>query len=309
MNITLERYRWQLYNATVVSLRRVHEDLIVMRVCGDRGLPSIVAGQYTLLGLGDWEPGVDRSSIAAGKPTLIRRPYSVSCPILDEHGAVQRIGDGGFLEFYVARIRPPTSNPVSLTPRLFALQEGDRLFLGPHARGRYTLEPVQADEDVIFCATGTGEAPHNAMLAELLARGHRGRIVATVSVRMRRDLAYLDIHRQAERLFPRYRYVPLTTRERENLEPGHEEYVGKLYLQQLFADDDRCRTALGFVPQAGNARFFLCGSPAMIGLPRRQADGSASFPELAGMVETLARRGFRLEEPKVAGNVHCEKYW
>ena len=36
----------------------------------------------------------------------------------------------------------------------------------------------------------------NAMLAELLANEHRGRIVATVCVRYRRDLAYLSKHRQ-----------------------------------------------------------------------------------------------------------------
>ena len=70
-----------------------------------------------------------------------------------------------------------------MTPRLFMLREGDRLFLSEKIAGVYTLDPVQPDDTVIFLATGTGEAPHNYMLWELLRRGHPGRILSACCVR------------------------------------------------------------------------------------------------------------------------------
>jgi ferredoxin--NADP+ reductase len=39
-------------------------------------------------------------------------------------------------------------------------------------------------------ATGTGEAPHNAMIAELLARHHAGPIVSAVGARNRAEPGY-----------------------------------------------------------------------------------------------------------------------
>lgn len=307
------RLRWQLYNAELVELRRVHDDLAIFRVRGDRGPPTVAPGQYTLLGLGTWEPRDDGLELPpewfAHGGTLLRRAYSVSSPVLNERGVLTRIADRDWLEFYITCVRRPEDRPPSLTPRLFALQPGARLFLGTHAKGTYTLDSVRADEDLIFCATGTGEAPHNAMLAELLAGGHRGRIVSAVSVRHRRDLGYLEVHRELERRFPHYRYLPLTTREPENLDPGHPGYTGKRYLQQVFGDDDLCEQLVGFVPQPGNARLFLCGNPAMIGLPGRGPEGEPVFPEPRGMAQLLTERGFRLQARHDSGDVHFEKYW
>lgn len=68
-------------------------------------------------------------------------------------------------------------------PGCLRFRQGIAMFLGPHAHGSYTLRDVKPDDDVLFVATGTGEAPHNAMTAELLSRGHRGRIASITCVR------------------------------------------------------------------------------------------------------------------------------
>jgi len=233
-----QRLRWQLYNATVESVRQVHDELAILRVRGDSPSPRLEAGQYTLLGLGNWEPRIDEHAPpTAPQPKLIRRVYSVTCPVVDDAGNLAGVNDHAWLEFYVALVSKPGDDPPSLTPRLFKLQPGDRLYLGEHVSGRYTLAPVGPDDDVIFCATGTGEAPHNAMIAALLTRGHRGRIVSATTTRFRYDLAYLTQHRDLERQWANYRYLPLTTREPENLDADHPDYVGKLYLQHVFGDD------------------------------------------------------------------------
>ena len=44
------------YNATVVSLQKVHPDLMILRVRPDFPRPEYKPGQYTSLGLGYWEP-------------------------------------------------------------------------------------------------------------------------------------------------------------------------------------------------------------------------------------------------------------
>jgi len=48
----IEESRNAKYNATVVSIRKVHSDLMVLRVKPDKAIRPHRAGQYTLLGLG-----------------------------------------------------------------------------------------------------------------------------------------------------------------------------------------------------------------------------------------------------------------
>src|SRR5260370_30605696 len=103
------------------------------------------------------------------------------------------------------------------------VREGDRLFLGPKITGVYTLDPVGPEDTVIFLATGTGEAPHNYMLWELLRRGHRGRLLSVCCVPLRKDLGYFATHEDLLRRFPHHTYLSLTTREPDTI--GHKKYI------------------------------------------------------------------------------------
>ena len=218
-------------------VKQVHEDLRIMRFVTDKRFPPFQAGQYVALGLGDWEPrvtGVDEERRDhLNKHRLIKRAYSISCSLFHPSGNLVRVTDCPYLEFYVSLIRHAELKPPALTPRLFALSEGDRLFVESHAAGRYTLEGVQDNDNVLFLATGTGEAPHNAMVAELLARSHRGQIASVVSVRYQKDAAYVVAHQEMARRLPNYKYLVSTTREPENLDPSHPRFCGKRFLQDL----------------------------------------------------------------------------
>jgi ferredoxin--NADP+ reductase len=314
-----------VYNATVERIVRAHDELMILRVRPDAPAEPFEPGQYTTLGLGYWEPRIPGAQPETlderQRNTLCKRAYSIGCPMLDKEDRVVRTADIDFLEFYVTLVRW-ADHPPGLTPRLFALAEGARIFLGPRAHGHYTLAEIGPDDDVLFAATGTGEAPHNAMLAELLGRGHRGRIAMATCARYRQDLAYLETHRRLERLFPPYRYLPLTTREPENTDPSAPGYVGKQYLQSYFASGG-LEAALGWPLDPQRAHVFLCGSPAMIGAPRIMHGDEPVYPEPAGMVEVLMQRGFRLGAAAAhparstvdAGasadraNIHFEKFW
>jgi ferredoxin/flavodoxin---NADP+ reductase len=300
------------YNASVVGLRHVHGELMVLRVRPDAGVPEYRAGQYTTLGLGYWEPRApDTQAEHLTEEELhkmVKRAYSMSFPVLDDAHCLVHRRDCDFLEFYVVLVREAPGAPPALTPRLFHLKPGDRLFVGTKTTGHYTLGPVGEGQDVVFLATGTGEAPHNAMVAELLERQHTGQIVNAVCVRLLADLAYLDIHRAVEQQAANYRYIPLTTREPENVDPSHLGYVGKQYIQKLI-ESGRLETELGHVLDPSRTHVFLCGNPAMIGIPHVNDDGSRSYPQPAGVIELLERRGFHADERGRMGNVHFEKYW
>jgi ferredoxin--NADP+ reductase len=304
------------YNARVVRVQFIHDELLILRGEPDGEWPRFAAGQYTLLGLSAAEPRVDdirptgrlTQPAAHGEAGLIRRAYSISCPMLDAAGRLVTCAALPFLEFYIALVSRPSDDPPMLTPRLFALREGDRLFLGPHPHGRYTLEPVRPHDDVVFLATGTGEAPHNAMIAELLAQGHAGRIICVTCGRHRRDLGYVDTHRELERRYPQYRYVAMTTREPENLDPARGDYVGKRHLQD-FVRGRELADLLGGRLDPERTHAYVCGNPAMIGLPQHGPNGEPVFPEPPGVVQALTRLGLRLDEPRQPGTIHVEKYW
>lgn len=304
--------RLEHYNATVTHVRKVHEELMILRVRPDDGVPEYQAGQYTLLGLGYWEPrvaGTQAEHLADDQVCkMAKRAYSISFPIFDDARRLLRQADCDFLEFYVVLVRESPGTPPALTPRLFGLKLNDRLFVGTKIAGHYTLSSVAEGEDVIFLATGTGEAPHNAMISDLLGRGHSGRIISAVCVRQHIDLAYHTAHVVLEQRFPNYRYLPLTTREPINLDHSHPGYIGKQYIQSLI-ETGRLESELGHSLSPNRTHIFLCGSPAMIGIPHVDEHGNHDYPRPTGVVELLEQRGFQADVHGHTGNIHFEKYW
>ncbi len=299
--------RKKTYNATVARLVKIHGDLMLLRVRPDFPLPKHRPGQYTVLGLGLWEPrfpGCQEEDLGPGdEAKLGRRSYSISCPILDDDGRLLEPAD--WLEFYIVLVRDTGGAKAPLlTPRLFMLREGDRLHLGEKITGHYTLEGVKPTDAVVFLSTGTGEAPHNYMLWELLTRGHQGPILNACCVRYRRDLGYLPTHEKLMARHPNYKYLSLTTRE--GVGPG-----GKVYIQDLITSGELDRQ-VGRPLDPAATHVYLCGNPKMIGIPEKDREtGETRFPKPAGAIEVLTRRGFIIDQPakKQPGNIHFEKYW
>lgn len=301
--------RRQRYNATVVWLRKAHSDLMILRVKPDFPLPQHKPGQYGSLGLGYWEPrfpGCQEEVLTPGEEAkLARRAYSISCSVLDDRGQLLEADRTGWLEFYVVLVRETDREKApALTPRLFMLREGDRLFLGEKITGHFTLDAVKPGDAVIFLATGTGEAPHNYMLWQLLRQGHTGRILSACCVRYRRDLAYLALHEELMRRYPHYTYLSLTTREAETVQH-------KVYIQDLITSG-QLEERLGQPLDPARTHVFLCGNPKMIGVPvKDRGTGQMAYPQPLGVIEILEKRGFTCDQPQVKrkGNIHFEEYW
>lgn len=299
----------QKYNATVVHLHKPYSDLMIVRVKPDFARPAHQPGQYTTLGLGFWEPrcpDVQEEKLKPGDANkLARRSYSISCSVLDDTGELLDIGRTDWLEFYITLVRQSEKEEgPALTPRLFLLALGDRLHLGEKITGNFTLEGVKPTDTVVFLSTGTGEAPHNYMLWQLLRDRHPGRILAACCVRYRRDLAYHATHDVLMARYPNYTYLPLTTREGTG--PG-----GKVYIQDLIQSGELERQ-LGRTIDPATTHVYLCGNPRMIGAPEKdRTTGELVYPKPTGVIELLRERGLELDRPavKLRGNIHFEKYW
>ena len=290
------------YNATVVYLEMVHSDLMILRIRPDFPMPAYKAGQYCSLGLGYWEPralGCQAESLTEDDlKKVVKRAYSVSSSIESKPGTLRDPSQDDFAEFYIVLVRENLDGRVpALTPRLFALREGDRISMHEKFTGHYTLDPVKEGETILFLGTGTGEAPHNAMLCELLRRGHTGRIISACCVRYQRDLGYLGTHQRLMIRYPNYSYLPLATRESAH----------KVYIQDLITTGE-----LDAVLDPARTHVYLCGNPKMIGVPTKDKEtGARVYPHPAGVIELLEARGFAADNAaaKMKGNIHFEEYW
>ena len=341
LNVTIpegmskEDLREEHYNATITHFREIHDTLVIFQVKADFPLPPYKPGQYVSLGLGWWEDrsegcGKDKllmlgERVAALKDNeqpapleerekltneydvlvqkLIKRSYSICHPVLDETGAFADPLKENSLEFYITIIRGWDDGDTAplLTPRLALKGEGDRVFMQPKITGFYTLDGIPKESDLIFGATGTGEAPHNPMIAELLQNGHEGQIISINCARYIEDLAYVDIHRKLEERFANYRYVVLTTRD---LPPG----VPKVYVQD-FIKNGSLEDILG-KPIDPSMHFFLCGNPDMVGAPKR-VKGKFVYPDSEGVIEILETGypDFTSVRKDPGCNIHFEEFW
>ncbi len=300
--------RTQRYNGTVVFLHKVHSDLMILRVKPDFPKPEHLPGQYSTLGLGNWEPRLPGTGQENLKPEdekkLTRRAYSLGCTILDNKANLLDLSHTDYLEFYVVLVRTTDDGkPAILTPRLFMLTPGDRIQIGEKITGHYTLEGIKPTDNIIFLSTGTGESPHNYMLWDLLRKNHEGKIVASCCVRYNKDLAFIRVHQELMRRFPNYRYIPLTTRD------GTENQ--KRYIQDLLTSGE-VEAQLGEPLNPVKTHVFLCGNPKMIGVPiKNMQTGERSYPTPMGVIEILEQRGFEIDnnKTKTKGNIHFEEYW
>lgn len=266
--------------ATVIEIIEVHAALRRMTLQFDHFPLLPTAGQFVNLGLLNAEGAV------------IKRAYSISSPIIN-NGSTLAPWQALINEFYVARVEGG-----EFTPNLFDIKLGESVLAQSKAVGHYTLsENIKKTDTIIFASTGTGIAPHNAMLRQLLAAGHEGKLVVLDCVRYKNDLAYQDAY---QKLGDRVIYVPLVTREAEK----------KMYIQD-FIESNVLESDYGVQISPKHAHVFCCGNPSMIGIPKKNREtGKYDFPETRGLIEVLMGQfGLTIFRPSTGGDIHFEKYW
>ncbi len=215
----------------VVTLRRdVSSDLWIVRLRPEEKI-RFLPGQYVTVGL----PGETR---------LMERPYSVASSPRDEE-----------LEFFLELV--PGGH---LTPHLYDVPEGGRVWLRREARGRFLFDEQSGRRNHFMVATVTGVAPFVSMLREFAARHDEGRsvpyrIALLQAASIARELGYCDELSNCARRFEWFTYLP--TVSRAWLDPAWTGELGR-------AEDvlRKHMDNLGFAPGATTA--YACGNPDMI---------------------------------------------
>lgn len=265
-------------NAIVIQRMEVSPGLIILRVKPDGwALPSWKSGQFAVLGLPVSAPRVALSDEEDGElapDKLIKRAYSISSASQERD----------YVEFFITLV-----HSGALTPRLFHLRVGDRVFMGERIKGLFTLDQLPRGSNLVFVGTGTGLAPYMSMLRSEIECSPDRQTAVLLGARHSWDLGYRGELIAMQRYCPTFHYLPTISRPDKELGPwtGHTGYVQDLWRGEAF------RKAWGGTPSPEDTRVLLCGSPEMI----------------ESMLEILAADGFKEHRRKDPGQVHVEKYW
>jgi ferredoxin/flavodoxin---NADP+ reductase len=264
------------YNATVIGREDINPQLIILRVRPDGDWSAFVPGQFAVLGLKPSEPRIPEAEPEekVHEPDkLIRRAYSIASSSLERQ----------YIEFFLTLV---TSG--ELTPRLFALRPGHRVFLSSKITGGFTLDRVANGRSVLLIATGTGLAPYMSMLRTVLIDETKRKFVVLHGARCSWDLGYRAELESLARLRPNLKYLPSITRPEQD--PHFRGLTGRI--QSLMAQGV-VETNAGLELDPGQTDVFLCGNPDMI-----------------TEVKTLLQaKGFIADQGRQLGNIHVEEYW
>ena len=264
------------FNATVIGREEIHRDLLVLRVRPDDKLFEFKPGQFAVLGLPGSAPRVataDLEQPSAEPDKLIRRAYSIASASVERR----------YVEFFITLV-----NSGSLTPRLFNLKHGSKVFLGPKASGTFTLDRTPPGKTAVLIATGTGLAPYVSMLRTILTTETQRKFVVLHGARYSWDLGYRGELESLARLRPNFTYIPSITRPDQD-----QHFLGRIGRIQALLEQGALQKDAGVQLDPEHADVFLCGNPEMIKV----------------VTEMLEKKGFKRGDAKNPGNVHVEEYW
>jgi len=263
-------------NAIVTQRTEIAPGLMIMRVAPQGWeLPAFKPGQFAVLGLPASAPrsaSSDPEEEAPAKDLFVRRAYSIASSSLSKD----------FLEFYIVEVASG-----ALTPRLFALEVGDKLWVGPKLTGLFTLDEVAPDRNLVFIATGTGLAPYMSMLRTHLGSDSGRRFAVVHGARYSQDLGYRDELFHMQRDYPNFLYLPVISR------PQGTDWQGATGHLQDFWKSGALERSWGLKPTPADTDFFLCGNPGMV----------------EALQAILEEDGFTEHTRKKPGQIHFEKYW
>ena len=265
-------------NSVVTQKIEVTPELVILQVTPDGWeLPAFKAGQFAVLGLPPSAPRIhwsDPEEEPSRPDRLIRRAYSIASSSV----ALE------YMEFYITLVRSG-----ELTPRLFHLKIGDKLWLQKKVTGFFTLETVPREANVILVATGTGLAPYMSMIRSELARNTNRRYAVIHGAYHSWDLGYRQELDTLGTLSPVFTYIPVISDPQDEPVPWHGEtgFVQHVWNKRMI------EKAWGLTPTPENTHVFLCGNPAMV----------------EDMEKILGKEGFTEHTRKSPGTYHLERYW
>ncbi|MCU7885967.1 MAG: ferredoxin--NADP reductase [Candidatus Thiodiazotropha sp. (ex Lucinoma annulata)] len=199
----------------------------------------------------------------------VARPYSFVNPPQDD-----------LLEIYFNEVE---SGPLS--PRLAALEPGDRVWVSARPKGFFTLDQLPECENLWMIASGTALGVYLSILRTEHSWQRFHQIVLVHNVRKGDQLSYSEEITNLKRQYDeRFRYIPITSREQVD---------GALHGRVLATlEDGRLENHAGVLLTAEQSHIMLCGNMGMI----REVS------------QALEVRGMRKHRKKETGHYTIEKY-
>lgn len=264
------------YNATLVERIDMTSHLAIFRVKPDSEAYPFIPGQFTVLGLKQGEPTVadyEGGTTVDEADKMLRRSYSI-CSSSQQTDVI---------EIYTSLLEKG-----ELTPRLFNLKPGARLYVGERARGKLTLDGIPEEANVLLVATGTGLGPYVSMIRSYAGQLPVRRVGIIQGSRHSSGLGYREELTGYAAREDKLVYLPVVSRPESD--PDWHGATGRV---QNWLDEPDFSERFGFHLQPGSTHVFLCGNPVMI-------------EETTAL---LTARGFTPDARAIAGDLHLEKYW
>jgi ferredoxin--NADP+ reductase len=262
------------YNSTVVAKILLTPDIMTLRVDTDEPRDQFSAGQYTLLGLFGKEPRSPNSTEEAEQvdpDKMIQRPYSIASAT----GQLQQF------EFYISQVKSG-----QLTPRLFNLNPGDRIYVSKRIVGVFKLADTPENQDIVMIATGTGLAPYLSFLRSYLTDRPESKMAIIQGAAKQWDLGYFSELSFLENSFDNFSYIPTLTE-------ADKTWTGYQYWIEEMLDKDILKQEAGIEIDPDKTHFFLCGNPKMV----------------ENVSEWLFQKGYTKHTRREPGALHVEEFW
>lgn len=234
-----------VYNAAVMGKILITPDLMILRVRTDKPRNQFKAGQYTRIGLVAGEPRSSNSVMpldSLQSDTLIERPYSIA-------SANHETRD---FEFYISQVKSG-----QLTPRLFNLTQGRRMWVDDKILGVFTLNETPGNCNIVMVATGTGLAPYISFLRSHITDHADIKLAVIHGAAYPWDLGYYSELKFIDNAFPNFYYFPTLLKADESW-TGLRGYIE----EHLEAGILEKKAGMEITPD--KTHFYLCGNPKMV---------------------------------------------
>jgi ferredoxin--NADP+ reductase len=238
----------------VVENRRLNDYLTSLII--DAPFTPFEAGQFVRVGVADDDD-------------VLARPYSLVNTPEEPH-----------LEVYFNIVE---EGPLS--PRLFALEPGDDVFVSSNPSGFLTVSELPECRHLWMIATGTGIGPFLSILKSEAVWKRFEKVVLCYSVSLAAELAYQDVIQQVlAGHADQFIYVPIVTRE------AHPGALANRVTTVMADSTLEKHTGLWITPE--DSHVMMCGSSEMI----------------TDVSEALVARGMQKHRRRVPGHYTTEKY-
>ncbi len=261
------------YNATVMGKILITPDLMVLRVRIDEERYEFKAGQYTTIGLLAGELRSSNSVLPIEElpdEFLIKRPYSIASAKHDTRD----------FEFYISQVKSG-----QLTPRLFNLTQGRRMWVDDKILGVFNLNDTPPEKNIVMVATGTGLAPYISYLRSHINEAKDRNLAVIHGAAQPWDLGYYSELMFINNTFSNFYYFP-TLLKADKTWSGLRGYIQE-HLDKKMLEDEA-----GIELDPEKTDFFLCGNPKMV----------------MAVSEFLYQNNYKKHTTDKPGALHVEEY-